>query len=47
MLHWALSKLVMIAVGDQSNMACGGLQLCAGFKTSIEKATHAVGERRR
>ena len=41
----ALDKLVMRADGDQAKTACGNLQLCAGLKAGIERATHAVGQR--
>ena len=42
MLRWALAKLVMRAVGDQANTACGNLQLCAGLEAGIEGATHIL-----
>ena len=45
-LRRALDKLVMRVAGDQANMACGSLQLCAGLEASIEGATNAVGQRR-
>ena len=44
-LRRALDKLVMRAAGDQAKTACGNLQLCAGLKSGIEGATHAVGQR--
>ena len=46
MLRRALAKLVMRAAGGQAKTACGNFQLCAGLKTGIEGATHAVGQRR-
>ena len=39
----ALAKLVMRAAEDQVKTACEDLQMCAGLKTGIEGATHAVG----
>ena len=42
----ALAKLVMRAVGDQANKACGSLQLCACLEAGIEGATHTVGQRK-
>ena len=42
-LHRALAKLVMRAAGDQAKTVCGNLQQCAGLKSGIEGATHAVG----
>ena len=45
-LYRAISKLVMRAVGDQANTACGSLQLCAVIEAVIEGATHAVAQRR-
>ena len=45
-LYRAISKLVMRAVGDQANTACGILQLCAVIEAVIEGATHAVAQRR-
>ena len=45
-LRQALAKLVMRAAGEQAKTACGNLQLCAGLEASIERATHAVGQRR-
>ena len=45
-LHWALPKTVMRAAGYQAMKACGNLQLCAGLKAGIERATHAVVKRR-
>ena len=42
----ALAKIVMRAVGDQAKTACGNLRLCAGLEAGIERATHAVGQRR-
>ena len=41
----ALAKIVMRAVGGQANMVWGKLQLCAGLKAGIERATHAIGQR--
>ena len=35
----------MRAEGEQAETACGKLQLCAGLKSGIEGATHAVGYR--
>ena len=46
MLHQALDKIVMRAVGYQTETACGNLQLYAGIEPGIEGATHAVGKRR-
>ena len=43
----ALAKLVMKAVGDQTKMVGGNLQLCAGLEAGIEGVTHAVGGRHR
>ena len=45
MLHQALDKIVMRAVGYQTETACGNLQLYAGNEPGIEGATHAVGKR--
>ena len=42
----ALDKLVMRAAGYQVKTACGNLQMCAGLESGIERATHAVGQRR-
>ena len=40
----ALAKLVIRAAGDQVKTSCGNLQLCAGLKSGIEGARHAVGQ---
>ena len=45
-LRRALVKPVIRAAGDQAKTACGNLQLCAGLKTGIDGATHAVVQRR-
>ena len=42
----ALTKLVMWAAEEQAKTACGNLQMCAGLKAGIERATHAVGQQR-
>ena len=44
-LRQALAKLFMRAAGDQANMACGNLQLCAGLEAGIEGVRHAVVQR--
>ena len=36
----------MRAAGDQAKTACGNIQLCAGLEARIERATHAVEQRR-
>ena len=41
-LRRALAKLVMRVSGDQAKTACGNIQLCAGLKSGIDGATHAV-----
>ena len=43
----AITKIVMRAAADQTNMACGSLQMCAGLGASIEGETHTVAQRRR
>ena len=45
-LCWSLAKLVMRAVWDQAETACGNLQLCTGLNAVIEAATYAMGKRR-
>ena len=45
-LRRALAKLVMRAAGDQAKKVCDNLQICAGLEGGIERATHAVGQRR-
>ena len=40
----ALAKLVMRAAGNQAEMVCGNLQLCAGLEDGIEGATHDMGQ---
>ena len=39
---YAVAKLVMRVAGDQTGMACGSLQLCAGLEVGIERTTHTV-----
>ena len=46
-LHQASAKLVMRAAGDQANMYCRRLQLCAGLEANIKGATHAVAQMQR
>ena len=43
-LRCALTKLVMRAAGGQAKISCGKLQLCTGLESSIEGATHSVGQ---
>ena len=45
-LHQALVKVVMREARDQAKTACGNLQLYVGPKDGIERATHAVVQRR-
>ena len=37
-----IAKLVMRTTGDQSNTACGILQLCVGLEAVIEGVTNTV-----
>ena len=41
-LRWDLTKLVMRAAGDQTKMACGNMQVCAGLEAGIEDATNSM-----
>ena len=45
-LRRALDKIIMREAEDQAKTVCGNLQLRIGLETSIEDATHAVGQRR-
>ena len=45
-LHRAITKLVIMAAGDQAKTACGSLQLCAGLEADIEGETYTVVQRR-
>ena len=45
-LRLDLAKLAMRAVMEHVKTACGNLQLCAGLKARIQRATHAVRQRR-
>ena len=46
-LLWSLAEIFMRAAGDQVNMACEDLQMCADLKAGIEGSTHDVGQRQR
>ena len=46
MLCRAISKLVMMAAGDQLKTSCGSLKLCAGLEAGIDGETHTVSQRR-
>ena len=37
----------MRAAGEQAKTTCGNMRLCAGLRSGIEGAKHAVGQRRR
>eukprot|EP00957_Ditylum_brightwellii_P049122 3727055-Ditylum_brightwellii.AAC.1 len=45
-LRRLFAKLVIRVTGDDANLACSNLQLCAGTEAEIEGAVHAVRLRR-
>ena len=45
-LRRAIANIIIRAERDQSNTACGSLQLCTGLEAGIEGATHSVAQRR-